>query len=201
MIERVSIPLQQIDPDLPVPAYAYVGDAGVDLRATCDDILKPFERKLVPCGIAVAIPSGYAGFVLPRSGLAIKHGVSLVNAPGLIDSNYRGEIQAILVTIRYYDKCGFCPELARDARGVRTFSQSDVAQLYFVDALRKSGLSIEGIQYYVKLQRRGAATRDERLAIVRAQETVLEYQRAELDESLKRLSAAGVELSTDRKSR
>ena len=90
---------------------------------------------------------------------------------------------------------------ARDARGVRTFSQSDVAQLYFVDALRKSGLSIEGIQYYVKLQRRGAATRDERLAIVRAQETVLEYQRAELDESLKRLSAAGVELSTDRKSR
>lgn len=104
-------------------------------------------------------------------------------------------------TIRYYDKCGFFPELARDARGVRTFSQSDVAQLYFVDALRKSGLSIEGIQYYVKLQRRGAATRDERLAIVRAQETVLEYQRAELDESLKRLSAAGVELSTDRKSR
>ena len=99
-------------------------------------------------------------------------------------------------TIRYYDKCGFFPELARDARGVRTFSQSDVAQLYFVDALRKSGLSIEGIQYYVKLQRRGAATRDER-----AQETVLEYQRAELDESLKRLSAAGVELSTDRKSR
>ena len=82
-------------------------------------------------------------------------------------------------TIRYYDKCGFFPELARDA----------------------SGLSIEGIQYYVKLQRRGAATRDERLAIVRAQETVLEYQRAELDESLKRLSAAGVELSTDRKSR
>ena len=63
-------------------------------------------------------------------------------------------------TIRYYDKCGFFPELARDARGVRTFSQSDVAQLYFVDALRKSGLSIEGIQYYVKLQRRGAATRD-----------------------------------------
>ena len=62
-------------------------------------------------------------------------------------------------------------------------------------------VSIEGIQYYVKLQRRGAATRDERLAIVRAQETVLEYQRAELDESLKRLSAAGVELSTDRKSR
>lgn len=100
-------------------------------------------------------------------------------------------------TIRYYDKCGFFPELARDRRGVRTFSQADVAQLCFVDALRKSGLSIEGIQYYVKLQKRGARTRGERLSIVRAQETVLEYQRAELDESLKRLHAAGVELSTD----
>ncbi len=100
-------------------------------------------------------------------------------------------------TIRYYDKCGFFPELARDHRGVRSFAEADVAQLYFVDALRKSGLSIEGIQYYAKLQKRGAKTREERLSIVRAQETVLEYQRAELDESLKRLHAAGVELSTD----
>lgn len=98
-MENVSVPLQQLDPELPVPAYAYEGDAGVDLRATCDATLEPFERKLVPCGIAVAIPHGYAGFVLPRSGLAIKHGVSLVNAPGLIDSNYRGEIQAILVNL------------------------------------------------------------------------------------------------------
>lgn len=98
-MDHVSIPLQQLDAELPVPAYAYAGDAGVDLRATCDETLKPFERKLIPCGIAVAIPRGYAGFVLPRSGLAIKHGVSLVNAPGLIDSNYRGEIQAILINL------------------------------------------------------------------------------------------------------
>lgn len=98
-MEHVSIPLKQLDAELPVPAYAYAGDAGVDLRATCDETLKPFERKLIPCGIAVAIPRGYAGFVLPRSGLAIKHGVSLVNAPGLIDSNYRGEIQAILINL------------------------------------------------------------------------------------------------------
>ena len=62
-------------------------------------MLQPFERKLVPCGITVAIPAGYAGFVLPRSGLAAKHGISLVNAPGLIDSNYRGEIKAILVNL------------------------------------------------------------------------------------------------------
>lgn len=98
-MERISIPLQQLDPELPVPAYAYPGDAGVDLRATCDDVLQPFERKFVPCGIAVAIPRGYAGFVLPRSGLAIKHGVSLVNAPGLIDSDYRGEIQAVMINL------------------------------------------------------------------------------------------------------
>lgn len=100
-------------------------------------------------------------------------------------------------TIRYYDKCGFFPNLARDNRGVRTFSDADISQLHFIDALRKSGLSIEGIQYYVRLQRRGAKTQSERLEIVRAQETVLEYQRAELDESLKRLHAAGVELSMD----
>lgn len=99
-------------------------------------------------------------------------------------------------TIRYYDKCGFFPDLSRDHRGVRMFAQTDVAQLYFVDALRKSGLSIEGLQYYVKLQKRGASSRDERLSIVQAQETVLEYQLAELEECLKRLHAAGVELST-----
>lgn len=95
----LTIPVKQLDPSLPVPAYAYAGDAGVDLRATCDDVLQPFERKLVPCGLAMAIPQGYAGFVLPRSGLAIKHGISLVNAPGLIDSNYRGEIKAVLVNL------------------------------------------------------------------------------------------------------
>ncbi|WP_080797365.1 MerR family transcriptional regulator [Arabiibacter massiliensis] len=101
-------------------------------------------------------------------------------------------------TIRYYDKCGFFPNLARDHRGIRTFSKADIAQLYFVDALRKSGLSIEGIQYYVKLQRRGARSVDERRDIVLAQETVLEYQLAELQECLGRLRAAGVELSADR---
>ena len=78
---------------------AYPGDAGVDLRATCDVELAPFERALVPSGIAVALPAGYAGFVVPRSGLAIKHGVSVVNAPGLIDSNYRGEIKVVLINL------------------------------------------------------------------------------------------------------
>ena len=99
MTAPLRVLLRALDPDLPLPAYAYAGDAGVDLRSTRDDVLQPFERRLVPCGVALALPRGYAGFVLPRSGLAIKHGVSLVNAPGLIDSNYRGEIQAILVNL------------------------------------------------------------------------------------------------------
>lgn len=100
-------------------------------------------------------------------------------------------------TIRYYDKCGFFPQLARDHRGIRSFSWADIAQLHFVDALRKSGLSIEGIQYYIKLQKRGTPTKAERLTIVRSQETVLEYQLAELDVCLQRLHAAAVELSAE----
>ena len=87
-----------------MPAYAYVGDAGLDLRSAEDAVLKPFERKLVSCGIAIAIPEGHAGFVLPRSGLAAKHGISIVNAPGLIDSNYRGEIKAILVNLDAHEE-------------------------------------------------------------------------------------------------
>lgn len=99
-------------------------------------------------------------------------------------------------TIRYYDKCGFFPNLQRDRRGVRKFTDADVTQLHLVEALRKSGLSIEGIQYYVRLCKRGSASVGERLAILRAQETVLEYQRAELDESLTCLHHAALYLET-----
>lgn len=95
----VCVPVKQLDPFLPAPAYAYAGDAGLDLRASCDETLEPFERKLIPCGLALAIPAGYAGLLLPRSGLAIKQGISLVNAPGLIDSSYRGEIKAVLINL------------------------------------------------------------------------------------------------------
>lgn len=98
-MERLTIPLVQLDDGLPVPTCAYVGDGGVDLRSTEDTVIKPFERILVPTGISIAIPLGFAGFVVPRSGLAIKHGISLVNSPGLIDSNYRGEIKAILINL------------------------------------------------------------------------------------------------------
>jgi dUTP pyrophosphatase len=94
----LSVPIVQLDPDLPLPAYAREGDAGLDLRATIDVELAPGGgRALVPTGIAVAIPVGCAGFVLPRSGLALNHGVSVVNAPGLIDAAYRGEIKVVLL--------------------------------------------------------------------------------------------------------
>ena len=99
MGKPVTVPIKRLDETLDMPAYAYPGDAGLDLRAAESAVLKPFERKLVSCGIAVAIPQGYAGFVLPRSGLAVKHGISLVNAPGLIDSNYRGEVKAVLINL------------------------------------------------------------------------------------------------------
>ncbi len=95
----IAVPIQRLDETLDMPSYAYAGDAGLDLRSAEDVVLQPFERRLISCGIALAIPRGYAGFVLPRSGLAAKHGISIVNAPGLIDSDYRGEIKVILVNL------------------------------------------------------------------------------------------------------
>lgn len=88
----------RLDPDLPVPAYANPGDAGLDLHARVDVLLRAGGgRALVPTGIAVAIPEGHAGFVQPRSGLALKHGVTCLNTPGLIDAGYRDELKVILV--------------------------------------------------------------------------------------------------------
>jgi len=82
-----------------MPSYAHEGDAGLDLRAAADTTLAPFERTLVPTGVAVAIPEGFAGFVQPRSGLAMRNGLSFVNTPGLIDSHYRGEIKIIAINL------------------------------------------------------------------------------------------------------
>ena len=98
-MHTITVPVKRLDETLDMPAYAYVGDAGLDLRSSESLVLKPFERAMVSCGIAVAIPEGHAGLVLPRSGLAAKRGISIVNAPGLIDSNYRGEVKAILVNL------------------------------------------------------------------------------------------------------
>ena len=89
--------ITRLDPTVPLPAYARPGDAGADLFAAEDVDLAPGERALVRTGIAIALPDGYAGFVHPRSGLAARHGVTLVNAPGTIDAGYRGEIKVILL--------------------------------------------------------------------------------------------------------
>jgi dUTP pyrophosphatase len=94
----VEIPVVRLDPDLPLPAYANPGDAGLDLVAREDAHLRAAGgRALVPTGLAIAIPDGYAGFVQPRSGLALKHGVTCLNAPGLIDAGYRDELKVLLV--------------------------------------------------------------------------------------------------------
>lgn len=94
----LPVPVVRLDLDLPLPAYAHPGDAGLDLCAREDATLAAGGgRALVPTGIAVAIPVGHAGFVLPRSGLALRHGIGLVNTPGLIDAAYRGELKVVLL--------------------------------------------------------------------------------------------------------
>ena len=95
----LEVNIKRLDPDMPLPSYAYEGDAGLDLRASESVDLKPLERRLVSTGLAIAIPDGYAGFVQPRSGLAIREGLSLVNTPGLIDAHYRGELKVILINL------------------------------------------------------------------------------------------------------
>jgi dUTP pyrophosphatase len=95
----VRIEIKIIDDSLPAPKYSHEGDAGLDLYSSVDCILKPFERKMIPTGIKISIPSGYAGFIQPKSGLAAKKGLGIVNTPGLIDSGYRGEINVILINL------------------------------------------------------------------------------------------------------
>jgi dUTP pyrophosphatase len=97
MTDAVRVPVLRMDAELPLPAYARPGDAGLDLHAAESVTLGPGARALVPTGIAVAIPPGLAGFVLPRSGLALRHGVTALNTPGLIDAGYRGEIKVLLI--------------------------------------------------------------------------------------------------------
>src|ERR1700710_2786627 len=93
----IDVLVQRLDAQLPLPAYAHPGDAGADLVTAVDVELAPGERAVLPTGIAIALPTGFAAFVHPRSGLAARHGVSLVNAPGTIDCGYRGEIQVVLI--------------------------------------------------------------------------------------------------------
>ncbi|KRB75876.1 deoxyuridine 5'-triphosphate nucleotidohydrolase [Nocardioides sp. Root190] len=97
MPDDLVIAVQQLDEGLPLPAYAHPGDAGADLVSTVDVTLGPGERALVPTGIAIALPDGFVALVHPRSGLAARHGLSIVNTPGTVDSGYRGEIKVLLI--------------------------------------------------------------------------------------------------------
>lgn len=91
--------VRSLDPGLPLPSYAHPGDAGLDLRAREEVRLAPGERAVVPTGVAVEVPPGHVGLVHPRSGLAARHGIGIVNAPGTIDAGYRGEVKAILINL------------------------------------------------------------------------------------------------------
>jgi dUTP pyrophosphatase len=95
----VPVPVRLLEADLPLPTYSHPGDAGADLVTRVDVRLEPGERALVPTGVALAIPDGYAAFVHPRSGLASRHGLGIVNAPGTVDAGYRGEIMVALVNL------------------------------------------------------------------------------------------------------
>lgn len=99
MPKRIELPIKKLNPQVELPTYAYEGDAGLDLRAAEDISLRPFERTLISTGFAIAIPEGYAGFVQPRSGSALKLGLSMPNTPGLIDSHYRGELKVVAVNL------------------------------------------------------------------------------------------------------
>lgn len=99
MSDSISLPIKRLDPSVELPSYAYEGDAGLDLRSNEDVTLAPLERRLVSTGLAIAIPDGYAGFVQPRSGLALREGLSMANTPGLIDAHYRGELKVCAVNL------------------------------------------------------------------------------------------------------
>ena len=96
-MSTVDVLVKRLDPSVPLPVYGKAGDAGADITTRVDFTIEPGERLLVPTGLSIALPFGYAAFVPPRSGLAIKHGVSMVNTPGTVDAGYRGELQVILI--------------------------------------------------------------------------------------------------------
>jgi dUTP pyrophosphatase len=106
-MKSLNVLITRTDPSIPLPTYAKPGDAGADLTTKIDFTLEPGERMLVPTGISIALPPGYVALVHPRSGLAIKHGISLVNSPGTIDASYRGEISCILINLDSKDSVSF----------------------------------------------------------------------------------------------
>lgn len=128
----VQILITRLDPSIPAPAYAKPGDAGADLCSRIDFVLEPGERALIPTGISVALPSGYVALVHPRSGLAIKHGISMVNTPGTVDAAFRGELQIILIN--------------HDLREAFTIKKGDrIAQLVIQKVERADFVEVESL--------------------------------------------------------
>lgn len=130
----VEILITRTDPDLPLPAYSHPGDAGADLVTTVDVHLGPGERALVPTGVAIALPDGYVALVHPRSGLAARFGVSIVNSPGTVDAGYRGEISVLLINLDPRDPV----DLARGDRIAQLVVQR-VEKARFVEVERLPG--------------------------------------------------------------
>ena len=137
----VEISIKRLDPELPLPSYAHPGDAGADLMSTVDLTLAPGERALVPTGIALALPEGYVALVHPRSGLAARHGLSIVNTPGTIDAGYRGEIKVLLVN---HDPTETVSLRRGDRVAQLVFQRVERAVLTEVDALPESVRGIGG---------------------------------------------------------
>jgi dUTP pyrophosphatase len=135
-MSNFQVLIKRLDPDLPLPKYSKGGDAGADIFSRIDITLAPGERALVPTGIALALPDGYVALVHPRSGLAIKHGVTMVNAPGTVDAGFRGELQCILINHDMRESVSF-------KRGDRiaqlVFQKVERAEFVEVDVLPGSG--------------------------------------------------------------
>jgi len=137
----VRVEVQRLDRQLPLPAYARDGDAGLDLYAAETLTLEPGTRAAVRTGIAVAIPRGCAGFVLPRSGLALRHGLSLVNTPGLIDSGYRGEIRVVLIN---HDRAARVTISRGERIAQLVIQRVEAAELVEVDTLSETSRGSDG---------------------------------------------------------
>jgi dUTP pyrophosphatase len=137
----VSVAVHRLDPDLPVPAYAHPGDAGADLVAAEDVDIAPGQRTLVRTGIAIALPDGYVGLVHPRSGLAARLGVTVLNAPGTVDSGYRGEIMVNLVN---HDREATAKICRGDRIAQLVVQRVEQAHFHVVDQLPRSRRGIEG---------------------------------------------------------
>jgi dUTP pyrophosphatase len=137
----VKILIKRLDPDVPLPQYAKGGDAGADIVSAVDVTLAPGERALVPTGISIALPDGYVALVHPRSGLAIKHGVTMVNAPGTVDAGYRGELKLILIN---HDQKEYVSFKRGDRVAQLVIQQVERAEFIEVQELPGSGRGTDG---------------------------------------------------------